>query len=137
MLHPLGDAESAIERTRVNELWWKGLTERQRRALIDTYPEYTGNAEGIPPLVCQEANSLVLQAYLEDRDELVARSARGIKLDDSETDYIKLMDRLDKAMREAADVARTLEVDGPYLLRFDPLAFDGHGRMSSGSVRRL
>lgn len=44
--NPLGVAEAAA-RAQNNAAWWAGLSETQQQALIETYPQHIGNAEGI------------------------------------------------------------------------------------------
>jgi hypothetical protein len=125
--HRVPPAE-AVALAEANGHWWRGLSETQQRALIETYPHQIGNAEGIPPLARHDANSIRLQQDLARRDFLVDKRASGIALTENEEKFIDLMNKIDDAMRMAERNARQAGVGGPYLLAFDPDAFDGVGR---------
>ncbi len=127
LVHSVGDAEAAAESARANAVWWNGLSDAERQALIDKYPAQIGNAEGIPPLYRHEANTRALQDWLRDRDELQAMKDRGVRLGHVKSSQLERMNRVDDALQRAADAAREAQVEGPYLLRFDPDAFGGAG----------
>ncbi|MED5814292.1 alpha/beta hydrolase [Mycolicibacterium sp. 050232] len=127
LVHSDGAAQSAAELAEANALWWKGLSDAERQALIEKYPAQIGNSEGIPPLDRHQANTRALQDWLHDRDELQAMSDRGVRLGHVKSTQLDRMNRVDDALRRAADAAREAQVDGPYLLRFDPDALSGAG----------
>ncbi len=126
---PARAAEWASERARAHAAWWDGLSDDQRQALIQTYPDQIGLTDGIPALARHEANSLSFQHLLDDRNELQARVDAGASLTDQENDELAYYDRLETALNRATDAAHEAGVGGPYLLEFDPDAFDGRGRV--------
>jgi len=125
--HPLGTTEAARElgryRAQDNAKWWNGLTGEQQRALIETYPQHIGNAEGIPADARDAANRLSLE---QDRSELQARRDRGERLTGQQRKQLARYDRIQAALDRAAKDAK--KVGGPLLLAFDPFAFGGDGR---------
>jgi hypothetical protein len=123
LVHPIGDAQLGVERAQANASWWQGLNEDQRQALVETYPAQIGNAEGIPPFDCHEANTRSLQDYLRYRDQLQSRLDSGVRLGRKMSRHLSRFTRLEGDLRRAADDARRAGVDGPYLLKFDPMAF--------------
>src|SRR5262249_12543470 len=74
-----------------NAVWWRGLSEAQQQALIETYPHEVGGAAGLPPLARHEANSRVLQQYLTHRDVLVSRRDNGVALNKTQEAFINRM----------------------------------------------
>ncbi|MGW4101587.1 alpha/beta hydrolase, partial [Mycobacterium sp. NPDC004974] len=118
----------AVARARANARWWGDLSAAQQRALVETYPNEIGNAEGIPPLVRHEGNSIMLRRYLAHRDLLVSRRENGVALDAMQERYVDLMNDVEAAMRSGQRNAARLGVGGPYLLALDPQAFGGNGR---------
>jgi hypothetical protein len=128
LVRPLGDAELAVQRAQANAVWSKRLSQYQLRALIQTYPEQIGDAEGIWPLDCHEGNFLKMQQCLRFRDELQSRLDNGAILDLASRAYIERMNRIEADWHRAIEEARAAGVDGPYLLAFNPLAFNEAGR---------
>jgi DNA-binding NarL/FixJ family response regulator/GNAT superfamily N-acetyltransferase len=127
LVHPIGDAQSAVERAQANAAWWKGLSAHQRRALIETYPVEVGNAEGIPPLDRHEANTRSFQDWLAYRDQLQARLDSGVRLGyNMSRDLFRFSD-IEAALRRAAEAAQRAGVDGPHLLQFHPFTFRDAG----------
>jgi len=127
LVHPIGDAQSAVERAQANAAWWKGLSADQRRALIETYPVEIGNAEGIPPLDRHKANTRSLQDWLAYRDQLQARLDSGVRLGYNMTRDLFRFSEIESALSRGAEAARRAGVDGPYLLQFHPFAFRDAG----------
>ena len=121
--NPLGLMEAACERAGDNRAWWNGLTGEQQRALIATYPQHIGNAEGIPAQARDVANRLALE---QDRKDLQARRDRGERLTRPQRQQLARLDRVQAALDRAAEDAK--DVGGPLLLAFDPFAFGGDGR---------
>jgi hypothetical protein len=120
LVHPLRDPVAADERARANAVWWKGLRDDQRRALIAAYPRQIGHADGIPGRARHEANSRMLQRDLAVRDELVARRDKGIALSRHQVDYIEQINGIEEALREAQQRARQAGVGGPNLWAYEP-----------------
>jgi hypothetical protein len=129
LVRPLGDAELAVQRVQANVAWSKRLSEDQLVALVKTYPEQIGKAEGMPDWARYAANSLVMENYLAARDELKSRRDKGETLSDAESEYIRRADYVEAQWRRAVEEARAAGVDGPYLLEFDPSEFNGAGRI--------
>jgi hypothetical protein len=119
MRHPLDDAVQAVATARTNALWWKGLTEEQRRAVIVAYPDQVGNAEGLPPRVRDEANRRVL------RDTLAREGANPRRL----IKPIRRLDAVNSALRGAAMHMSRIDGGQPLVLAFDPPAFRHNGRI--------
>jgi glycerophosphoryl diester phosphodiesterase len=128
LVNPLGDASAAVERARANAAWWDGLSDEQQHLLIEAHPDKIGNAEGIPAWARHEANTRSLDERLAYRDRLQAKRDNGEHLSHAERRDLRRTNRIDNALREARETARTRGMPDPYLLAFDPEAFDGHGR---------
>ena len=125
--HRVAVAE-AVARADANARWWRGLSEAQKQALIETYPHQVGNAEGIPPMYRHEANARMLQQHLAERDLLLSRRNNGVAISKKDQQFIDLMDQIERAIRRGEKNALKAGVGGPYLLALDPFAFDGVGR---------
>ncbi|MGV0744126.1 toxin glutamine deamidase domain-containing protein [Mycolicibacterium sp. XJ870] len=127
--NPLGVPEEAAARARNNAVWWAGLSETQQQALIGTYPQHIGNAEGIPAAARDAANRNVLQE-LRDRADLIQTKIDEFERPSrAERKFLAKINQLDRALDKArADAARAGE-DGPLLLAFDPQEFGGDGRV--------
>jgi hypothetical protein len=128
VVHPLGDAQMAVQRARANAALWKSLSEDQWRTLIETHPDKIGNADGIPMWACHQANTRLLGDWLRYRGQLQSRLGSGETLDDGDIPFISLMNRFEADWQVAIEAARAAGVDGPYLFRFNPRAFAGVGR---------
>ncbi|MGA5534144.1 alpha/beta hydrolase [Mycolicibacterium nivoides] len=126
--NPMGPAEEASARAANNARWWSGLTEEQRSAVIETYPQHIGNAEGISAADRDRANRNVLQQMREQADAVQSKADRGERLSGAEKKFLRRMDKLDLALRKAAVDAAQAGVDGPLLLAFDASEFGGDGR---------
>ncbi|WP_176561205.1 alpha/beta hydrolase [Mycobacterium neglectum] len=123
--NPLGLMEAASERSRDNATWWDSLTGREQRALIETYPQDIGNAEGIPATARHAANT---QSMKQERAELQKRLDRGERLTRDQRKQLARLDRIQQALDKAGEVATQAGVKGPLLIAFDPTAFGGDGR---------
>ncbi|MGV9800139.1 toxin glutamine deamidase domain-containing protein [Mycobacterium sp. NPDC003449] len=123
--NPLGSMEAADARARSNAGWWSELTGAEQRALIETYPQHIGNAEGIPAAARHEANTLSLR---EHRDQLQSLRDSGHRLTRSQRNMLTRLDRIDQALNRAGDLAQQQNLGGPQLLAFDHTAFGGDGR---------
>ncbi len=119
--NPMGPAEEAAARATNNARWWSGLTDEQRSALIETYPQDIGNAEGIRAADRDSANRNVLQQMRDQADAVRSKADRGERLTGAERKLLRRMDKLDLALRKAAVDAEQAGVDGPLLLAFDPI----------------
>ncbi|MEV0672989.1 alpha/beta hydrolase [Mycobacterium sp. NPDC050441] len=126
--NPMGPAEEASTRAANNARWWSGLTEEQRNALVETYPQHVGNAEGIAAADRDRANRHVLQQMREQADAIQSKADRGERLTGNERKFLRRVDKLDLALRKAAVDAAQAGVDGPLLLAFDATEFGGDGR---------
>ncbi len=126
--NPMGPAEEASARAANNARWWSGLTDEQRSAVIETYPQHIGNAEGISAADRDRANRNVLQQMREQADAVQSKADRGERLSGAEKKFLRRMDKLDLALRKAAVDAAQAGVDGPLLLAFDASEFGGDGR---------
>ncbi|MGV0809475.1 alpha/beta hydrolase [Mycolicibacterium setense] len=126
--NPMGPAEEAAARATNNARWWSGLTDEQRSAIVETYPQHIGNAEGISAADRDRANRNVLQQMREQADALQSKADRGERLSGAERKFLRRMDKLDLALRKATVDAQRAGVDGPLLLAFDPAEFGGDGR---------
>ncbi|MGV0770856.1 alpha/beta hydrolase [Mycobacterium syngnathidarum] len=126
--NPRGPAEEASARAANNARWWSGLTDEQRSAVIETYPQHIGNAEGINAADRDRANRHVLQQMRERADALQSKADRGERLSSAERKFLRRMDKLDLALRKAAVDAAQAGVAGPLLLAFDAAEFGGDGR---------
>ncbi|MDT0551261.1 hypothetical protein RND15_52795, partial [Streptomyces sp. DSM 41529] len=100
--NPMGPAEEASARAANNARWWSGLTEEQRSAVIETYPQHIGNAEGISAADRDRANRNVLQQMREQADAVQSKADRGERLSGAEKKFLRRMDKLDLALRKAA-----------------------------------
>ncbi|CRZ17740.1 toxin glutamine deamidase domain-containing protein [Mycolicibacterium neworleansense] len=127
--NPLGVPEEAAARARNNATWWAGLSETQKQALIETYPEHIGNAEGIPAAARDAANRNVLQE-LRDRADLVQTKIDQFERPSrAERKFLAKVNQLDRALDKARADAERAGEDGPLLLAFDPQEFGGDGRV--------
>jgi transcriptional regulator with XRE-family HTH domain len=135
LVRPLGDRVAVVARAQANAVWWKGLRDDQRWALIAAHPRQIGQLDGIPARETDgvpgrhEANSELWRRYVAVRDELVARRDNGIALNRRQVDYIEQVNGIEAALREAEQWAREAGVGGPYLWKpIDPFAFGGNGQ---------
>ncbi|WP_066902293.1 toxin glutamine deamidase domain-containing protein [Mycolicibacterium houstonense] len=127
--NPLGVPEEAAARARNNATWWAGLSETQQQALIETYPQHIGNAEGIPAAARDAANRNVLQELRDRADRIQTKIDEFDRPTRAERKFLAKIDQLDRALDKArADTVRAGE-DGPLLLAFDPQEFGGDGRV--------
>ncbi|WP_430755428.1 toxin glutamine deamidase domain-containing protein [Mycolicibacterium septicum] len=124
----MGPAEEASARAANNARWWSGLTDEQRSAVIETYPQHIGNAEGISAGDRDRANRNALQQMREQADAVQSKADRGERLSGAEKKFLRRMDKLDLALRKADVDAAQAGVDGPMLLAFDTTEFGGDGR---------
>ncbi|RIT44435.1 DUF4237 domain-containing protein [Mycobacteroides abscessus] len=122
---PLGNGERAPGHARDNADWWSGLREDEQRALIETYPQHVGNAEGIPLAARHEANS---NALANARHELQNKLDSGERLTRPERKAFERLNELDRQLETARSNAEAAGVGGPHILAFDPKAFGGDGR---------
>lgn len=83
---PLFNAPKLVEQ------WWNGLTEAERKALIDRYPVEIGHLVGVPVGARDQANRLALsrrikelEALKRERDELLKRFPEARSLQDHRT----------------------------------------------------
>ncbi|MGV0815337.1 toxin glutamine deamidase domain-containing protein [Mycolicibacterium boenickei] len=127
LVRPTGDAQLAVERAQANAMWWKGLAEQQRDALVEAYPMQIGNAEGIPPMACHEANTRAMQDWLAKGREMQSKLESGFRLGWEKHLEMLRAQAVGDALQRATDAARRAGIDGPYLLRFDPDAHRGAG----------
>ncbi len=125
---PLGVPVEAEARARNNANWWSGLSTDQRQALIETYPQHIGNAEGIPGIDRDAANRRVLQRVRALADQVQSKIDAGERTSAGERKFLKKVNRLDEALRKAGRDAERAGEDGPLLLAFDPTEFGGDGR---------
>lgn len=126
--NPMGPAEEASARAANNARWWSGLSDEQRSAVIATYPQHIGNAEGISAPDRNRANRAVLGQLREQADTVRSKADRGERLSGAERKFLRRMDKLDLAIRKADGDAVQAGVDGPLLLAFDAAEFGGGGR---------
>ncbi len=108
--------------------WWEQLTEDQRVAVIATYPELIGAANGLPAEVRDEANRLLLD---NDLATLAAATERGW-LTDSERE---IRDNVLAAQEALADADSTIDrvTGGPvpsFLTLYQPAAFGNDGAIA-------
>lgn len=109
--------------------WWDGLSEEEQLAVLAAHPEVVGSADGIPALVRDRANRLLLET---DVDALELREERG--------ELLPAEDRAALANGRAARAALAQgaqEVDPitreplvPLLHLYDARAFGGDGRVA-------
>ena len=126
--NPIGPMEEARARARNNAAWWKGLTADQRDALIKTYPQHIGNAEGIPPFDRDAANQIVLQQLQDQADGIKSKIDRFEPTSRAERKLLKRVTNFQEALDKAKRDAERAGVDGPFLLAFAPAEFGGDGR---------
>ena len=65
---------AALENPKAVNDWWNGLTQAEKRALLESDPNLIGNLDGIPPGVRYEANRNSIETYVA---EMEARRALG------------------------------------------------------------
>jgi hypothetical protein len=128
LVNPFRSADEAEVRARDNASWWKGLTDDQRRAVIETHPRQIGNAEGILATDRDHANRLMVERYQEVADRIQAKLDEGVRPSERELKYLLRMNKLTTALRNAEVAAQRAGVGRPRLLAFDPLAFGRDGR---------
>ncbi|MCP9271556.1 LuxR C-terminal-related transcriptional regulator [Mycolicibacterium sp. CAU 1645] len=126
LVSPLASATLAAERARANVVWWDGLTTTQQDAVKKAYPWAIGNADGVPAQVRHQVNSTVLQQM---HAELAAAAERGEPMPRAMRKLAAWLDRVDRALRDAAAKAEAVGIGAPLLLSCDPLAFGGRGRV--------
>ena len=109
-------------------LWWLGLTEAQRRAVIAAAPGAIGNLDGIPAGARDAANRVSLA---RDLAQLEAYAAAG-DLNGHEQDLLRnaraAQDALDRIERGVDPVTGEPVEAQVYL--YDPGAFDGDGAVA-------
>ncbi len=108
--------------------WWEGLTEEQRQAIIAASPGSIGNLDGIPAADRDAANTVALN---RDLAALRLLEERGV-LTDSEKEHLVNAEAAEKGLeniREQFDPV-TGEPILAQLYIYDPLAFDGDGRVA-------
>ncbi len=127
--------DQAVARAEANAEWWKSLSDPDsdefsdvQWGLIRAYPFQIGNAEGIPPMARHEANAIMLQQWLTQRDVLLSRRDNGVAINAKQERFLELMNDIESALRSAERNAARANVGGPYLLALDPQAFNGVGR---------
>ncbi|MCV7168397.1 hypothetical protein H7I41_00525 [Mycobacterium manitobense] len=126
--NPLGDAGLAVTRAKRNAAWWSTLTPEQREAVIVTYPEHVGNAEGIPTDARDRANRIVFDGFRRVRDGRQVKLDEGEALNPTELKFMLRVNKIDSALAAGAVAAERAGVGGPHLLAFDPFEFGGDGR---------
>ncbi|WP_030371295.1 alpha/beta hydrolase [Streptomyces rimosus] len=80
-----------------NAKWWAGLSEEQRQAYLDAYPEKIGWLDGIPCAERDEANRKVVDLELAKYDMKKQNGELGIHDQRNYDGLRKLQDALDKA----------------------------------------
>lgn len=117
-----GPPENAT--TTQSAAWWDGLTEQERREVIERHPEWIGNRDGIPASARHEANVGMLAG---ERQQLQNRlNQLNVDIDnhptgglftneDAERDQIKAklasLDELDRLLKENPEQGRLLLLD--------------------------
>ncbi|MGV0743838.1 ADP-ribosyltransferase [Mycolicibacterium sp. XJ870] len=132
LLRPLGDVELAQRRARDNAIWWTTeLTDDEKDALIMAYPEFIGNAEGIPAIDRDTANRRKIGvSFLLHPEQLRARNDANERLSPDE--------QFGLALYEAEERSRQLKTP-LYLLGYEPATPDRHAHalVSFGNPDKL
>ncbi|MCK7623285.1 alpha/beta hydrolase family protein [Streptomyces sp. RS10V-4] len=121
------DAIPSKKDPKENARWWSGLTEQQRQAYLDAYPEKIGWLDGIPSTDRDEANRKVVDLQLaeygmkEENGELGVRDRRNYE------GLRKLRDELDRSDGGGDENKRL------YVLGVDTRARDGRAVVSQGN----
>ncbi|GAA2673952.1 alpha/beta hydrolase [Streptomyces lunalinharesii] len=109
-----------------NAAWWAGLTDPQRQAYLDAYPEKIGWLDGIPCADRDEANRKVVDRQLAEYDTRQQRGELGIHDQRNYDGLRKMQDALDKADGTGDDSKRL------YVLGIDT-KHDGRAVVSKGN----
>lgn len=110
--------------------WWNDLSPAQQEALIASYPDVIGSADGIPADGRDQANRVSLDADLAD---LEAQDAIGA-LSDDERQHLENAQATRSALANADSYVdpTTDEVPGGQLWLYDPTAHGGDGAVAIG-----
>lgn len=92
--------------------WWEGLSQEQRQAYINAYPQNVGALDGIPAADRDQANRAYLRQYLNDPANA------------KDPQYVASQALYDKIVRSPRQM---------YLLGIDPKAHDGRAIVSVGN----
>ncbi|NHC21846.1 hypothetical protein G6553_01480 [Nocardioides sp. IC4_145] len=110
--------------------WWLGLSEAEREAVVSSYPELIGSADGLPASVRDDANRVVLD---DDLATLGSKRDDGT-LSPTEERVLANAEQARQALEDADafEDPITGERPGGLLHLYDPGAFDGDGRVAIG-----
>ena len=108
--------------------WWSGLGAAEREAVIASYPDVVGNADGLPADARDQANRVCLDA---DLDLLATKEDDGT-LSVVERAALENARAAEQALGKAERYVdpTTGAVPGGQLWMYDPRAFDGEGRVA-------
>jgi hypothetical protein len=108
--------------------WWSTLTAAEKEAVIATYPDVIGAADGLPADARDQANRICLDG---DLAELGSKEDNGT-LSVAEGRVLENVRAADAALRTAEGYVdpTTGEQPGGQLWLYDPSAFDGDGRIA-------
>ncbi len=108
--------------------WWSTLTAAEKEAVIATYPDLIGSADGLPAGCRDQANRITLQG---DLDLLGGKEDDGT-LSSLEESTLANARAAESAVRIADGYVdpTTGETPGGQLWLYDPGAFDGDGRIA-------
>ncbi|WP_309135391.1 alpha/beta hydrolase [Cellulomonas sp.] len=109
--------------------WWDGLSEDEQLAVLAAHPEVVGNADGIPAVVRDRANRLLLET---DLSALELREERGEILPAEDREALENGRAARAALAQGAQEVDpvTREPLVPLLHLYDPRAFGGDGRVA-------
>lgn len=110
-----------------NAKWWAGLSEQERQAYLDAYPEKIGWLDGIPSADRDEANRKVVDLQLAEYDMKKQNGELGLRDQRQYEGLQKLQNALDKA-DGGKDEGKQL-----YVLGIDTKARDGRAVVSQGN----
>lgn len=110
--------------------WWEGLSEAEREAVVASYPELVGAADGLPAGARDDANRVVLD---DDLATLRAKAEDGT-ISEAEQQVLDNAEQAQQALEDADafEDPITGERPGGVLYLYDPGAFDGDGRVAVG-----
>jgi hypothetical protein len=102
----IAEGTSGLSPQQVNQ-WWEGLTDTERRALMDEHPEWVGPVDGIPVESRDTANRALLDDQIDDLGtQIAAKEAALNGLDPESEEYEQAKEALDDLKRDQQDLSR-------------------------------
>ncbi|MFF2751854.1 alpha/beta hydrolase [Kitasatospora sp. NPDC058048] len=108
--------------------WWKGLTPEQQEAYLALQPDKIGRLDGLPTIVRDEANRLVLDEKLDSY-----RTGKPGDFGIDEDEYKSRIKALEEIKRKLTASDGNPEPHRMFLLGLDPEAHNGRAIVSTGN----